>query len=56
MFVLLKGLVSDCELYGSWMAGVEDGVDCFRGVGDQVVVMEVGDEVGMSLIIAGLIL
>ena len=46
LLVLLKGLVSDCELYGLCVVGEENGIDCFCGIGDEVVVVEVGDEVG----------
>ena len=40
--VLLEDLVSDLELYGLCVAGVEDGVDGFGGVVD----VEVSDEAG----------
>ena len=40
---LLKDFVSDGELNGLCAAGVEDGIDGFGGVGDEVVGVEVGD-------------
>jgi hypothetical protein len=44
--VLLQGLVSDCELYGLSVAGIEDGVDGFGWIWDEVVVVEVRDQAG----------
>ena len=43
---MIEGFISDSELYGWWVAGVEDGVDGFSWVRHKVVGVEVGDEVG----------
>ena len=46
MCVFSEGGFSYCELYGLCVARVEDRVDGFGWVGDKVVDVEVGDEVG----------
>ena len=44
-WVLFEDFISDSELYGLRVLGVEDGVDGLCWVRDKVVVVEVVDEV-----------
>lgn len=43
---LFEGCLADGDVDGRWVAWVEDGVDGFTGVGNEIVGVEVFDKVG----------